>query len=267
MNNNTTDNQGLSSSKFRTIFFIMAFEGYAQGINTVASPHIATEFHLDDAAVARLFGWIGFGALGTIVGSRLMDIFGRQRLLFVSYIAVAILAICSALAMNVESYIFAQIVLRAFGFTIGVACKVMITEELSDEERAKGQSWGGLAGIIGAGNAFILMAIFTNIAGTWRWVWGFAATAIVWFPIVKSKISGAGHFYKTKENEEIKSSSWRELFHKKYQRRTIIILTANFLQDISTGTMFAWVIYYPVKKLEIAPGIVSAMFVFSPETR
>ena len=60
---------------------MLFYQGFAVAIVSVASPWIGTSFHLDGAGMARLFAWISVSSLGALGLSRMIDRFGRRRMI------------------------------------------------------------------------------------------------------------------------------------------------------------------------------------------
>ena len=60
---------------------MLFYQGFAAAIISVASPWIGKSFHLDGAGIARLFAWISLSAFGALALSRMIDRYGRRRMI------------------------------------------------------------------------------------------------------------------------------------------------------------------------------------------
>src|SRR3984957_9378846 len=124
---------------------MLFYQGFAVSIDAIASPWIGTSFHLDGSGIARLFAWISISSLGALALSRMIDRFGRRRMILWCIAAMPLCSLASAAATSLVVFTAFQILLFAFVGAAGAGCVVMLSEELPIARRAHGQSIGGLA--------------------------------------------------------------------------------------------------------------------------
>ena len=125
---------------------MLFYQGFAVAIVSVAAPWIGTSFHLDGAGIARLFAWISLSALGALALSRMIDRYGRRRMILWCMAAIPVCSIGTAVSTKLIWFAVFQIGLYAVVGAAGSGCVVMLSEELPIARRARGQSFGGLAG-------------------------------------------------------------------------------------------------------------------------
>ena len=122
---------------------MLFYQGFAVSIVGIASPWIGKSFHLDGAGIARLFAWISASALGALALSRMIDRFGRRRMIVWCLAAMPVCSIGAAVSTNLIAFTAFQIALFAFVGAAGSGCIVMLSETLPIDRRATGQSMGG----------------------------------------------------------------------------------------------------------------------------
>src|ERR1700691_1281056 len=152
-----------------SIATVLAYEGFTMSINGIGAPWIAKSFHLSESGIAGLFAWISLSAIGALGLSRMIDRLGRRRMVLACIAGTAVSALAAALATNIAAFTVCEIALYAFiGATVS-GCIVILAEELAIEERARGQSWGGLGMGLGGGLCLLTMAMVARHY-SWRWM-------------------------------------------------------------------------------------------------
>ena len=96
------------------ILAILFYVGFAVSIVGIASPWIGKSFNLDGAGIARLFAWISVSSLGALALSRMIDRFGRRRMILWCLAAMPLCSIAAALSTNLIAFTAFQIALFAF---------------------------------------------------------------------------------------------------------------------------------------------------------
>src|SRR5208282_422030 len=177
-----SDSGGRERLTVLALVAMLFYQGFAVAIVSVAAPWIGTSFHLDGAGVARLFAWISLSALGALALSRMIDRHGRRRMILWCVAAIPVCSIATALSTNFVAFTAFQIALYAVLGAAGAGCIVMLSEELPIAHRARGQSFGGLAGAVGAGFCVFLMPIFVAYGWSWRWMFVISAAGIAMLP-------------------------------------------------------------------------------------
>lgn len=244
------------------LFAAMGFQGFLTAVNTGAAPLLALDFRLDDAGVARVFGWHALGALGTFVLARFADRLGRRRLLIWSVFGAAVASFATALAPGLIGFVLAQVAKEAFAGVLLAASTVVIAEELPLEWRTRGQSWAGILVAVGGGLALVLVAALSAVPGSWRWAWAFAGTGlcVVLVAILRS-LRETTHFSRAAALGETRRTRICELLVPRYRRRTVGVLGSWFLAQMTYTVTHSWLIYHPARELSLAPGLITGVVV------
>jgi ACS family glucarate transporter-like MFS transporter len=176
--------------------FVMSSVAYLDRVNiSIAGKDIATEFHLSNIQLGRIFSAFLLGyALFQVPGGRLADAWGPRRVLSVGIIWWGIFtaltaSIPAAMAAGLTAFVFVRFLLGAGEAVVYPSCNRVVASWIPVSER-------GLAnGIIFAGVGFgagITPPLVTWIMVHWGWRWSFwfsalagLLTAVVWFAIAR----------------------------------------------------------------------------------
>ena len=242
-----------------SIATVLCFEGFTMSINGTGAPWIAKSFHLGESGIAGLFAWISLSAIGALGLSRMIDRLGRRRMLLVCMAGTTVSALAAAFATNIAAFALCEIALYAFiGAT--VACGVVIlAEELPIEERARGQSWGGLGIGLGGGLCLLTMPM---VAGrhSWRWMLALASAmgvAALWR--AGRVVPESGRWQRAAATGTTSASSFYDAFGQLYRRRAITILVCSLLANITAVAVSSWAYFHLVSVVGLAPGAASGM--------
>ncbi len=243
----------------RSIAGALAFEGFTMSINGIGSPWIAKSFHLGESGIAGLFAWISLSAIGALGLSRMIDRLGRRRMLLVCMAGTSVSALAAALSTNIAAFALCEIALYAFiGATIAGGV-VILAEELAIEERARGQSWGGLGIGLGGGLCLIVMPM---VAGrySWRWMLVLAsAMGVVALRRAARSIPESDRWQRAAATGTTSASSFFDAFGKIYRRRAITILVCSLMANIAGVAASSWAYFHLVSVVRLAPGIASTL--------
>jgi MFS family permease len=243
------------------VLVMMAAQGYVSTVNSGAAAFYAIEFGLDDAGIARAFGWIALGSLGTLALARLIDRMGRRRLLLISVAGVSICALVTAAAPSLRLFIGAQVVMTAFAWALLATGAVFVAEVLPVERRARGQAWVGGVNHLGSGLALVFVAIAVEQWGSWRWAWLIAATPLLALPLLMRSFPETQRFERASERGETSRARVLELFEKRYRRRTVGVLLPLFLASITGTATLTWLLYHPERQLGLDPGLATIVVI------
>jgi MFS family permease len=240
---------------------LTALAAYLQTIPGVISPFVARDFSLSGAGVAGLLGFTSLGTLATFAIARLADRHGRRVVLIACLALIAPLALASALSFGLRSYVLFQILLAAFYLTVLATTMVVITEELPDEARARGQAYYGLVFSLGGGPVLMLAPLLAEPAQRWRWLWALPALALLLLPWLRRNLPETRRFERAAASGSIARTHTRDLFRGPYRRRAIGLLLAWMLRSISVNTALTYLYYHSVSERKLAPAIASAILV------
>jgi 2-amino-4-hydroxy-6-hydroxymethyldihydropteridine diphosphokinase len=244
----------------RVFFLVNLLQGYLWMINGTASKYIRAEFGLSEATLAFAFGLFALGSLGTLWLSRQADRYGRRRLTLLACGAAPVLALGSALAPGIISYVLVQIlVVGLLGLLFAVSV-VVITEELPDDQRAGAQAWVGLASGLGSALVLLVIVAVLQLPGGWRWLWAPIIPTIVLLPRLRRFMPETGHFERAEGLGETESSRLRELLQPRYRRRVAGILGSAFLGNASNVAAMTWGMYHLLENVSMSQAQASGIF-------
>jgi AAHS family benzoate transporter-like MFS transporter len=243
----------------RSIAMVLAFEGFTMSINGIGSPWIAKSFHLGESGIAGLFAWISFSALGALGLSRMIDRLGRRRMVLVCMGGTSVSALAAAGATNIAAFALCEIALYAFiGATVSGGI-VILAEELATEDRARGQSWGGLGLSLGGGLCLIAMPMVAS-HHSWRWMLVLASAmgiAALWR--AARIVPESGRWQRAAASGTTSASSFYDVFARLYRRRAITILVCALLANIAAIAVSSWTYFHLVSVVGLAPGAASVL--------
>jgi AAHS family 4-hydroxybenzoate transporter-like MFS transporter len=251
-----------ASSERPTVIAILAilfYVGFAVSIVGIASPWIGKSFNLDGAGIARLFAWISVSSLGALALSRMIDRFGRRRMILWCLAAMPLCSIAAALSTNLIAFTAFQIALFAFAGAAGSGCIVMLSETLPIERRASGQSMGGIAGALGASLCVILMPVFVTRGWSWRWMLVIAAAGIAMLPTMARLLPESARWQRADAEGITAQSNFLDVFEPLYRRRSITMIVCALMAAISSTAAGSFIYYHAVSVAGLSAGAASTM--------
>lgn len=254
-------NDGGGPRRLVRVFFVLnLLQGYLWAINGTASRYIREDFGLGESGLASAFGFFAFGSLGTVWLTRQADRVGRRRLTLLACAAAPCVALASALAPGIATYIAVQILVVALLGTLFAVSVVVITEELSVETRARAQGTIGLAAGLGSGLVLLLIAVAVRLPGGWRWLWVPVVPTIVLLPRLRRFLPETDRFQQAERLGETRVSQMRELLGPDYRRRLLGVLAAAFLGNAANAAAMTWGMYHLLQNLELGQDAASGVF-------
>jgi MFS family permease len=245
-----------------TILAILAmlfYQGFAVSIDAIASPWIGTSFHLDGAGIARLFAWISISSLGALALSRMIDRFGRRRMILWCIAAMPLCSLASAASTSLVVFTAFQVALFAFVGAAGAGCVVMLSEELPIARRAHGQSVGGLANSVGAGLCVFLMPIFVAYGLSWRWMFVISAAGIAMLPAMARLLPESARWERSDAEGITRRTNFYDVFQPLYRKRSITMIVCALAVAISTTAANAFGYYHAVSVVGMTAAATSTM--------
>jgi MFS family permease len=164
---------------------LMAWWGYAAGVNGAAAPLLAASFGIAEPALASALAWIGIASLGALALGRLTDRIGRRRVALATTGLLPLAAAASALAPTLPAYVAAQTLVYGCGTSLLAALVVLVADRAEPAQRARAQSRAGVAFLIGTALPLVVCASIAPHgvaqAERWRWLWWIAVLpALAW---------------------------------------------------------------------------------------
>jgi MFS transporter, putative metabolite:H+ symporter len=225
---------------------MLFYQGFAVAIVSVAAPWIGISFHLDGAGIARLFAWISLSALGALALSRMIDRYGRRRMILWCMAAIPVCSIGTALSTKLIWFTVFQIGLYAVVGAAGSGCIVMLSEELPIERRARGQSFGGLAGSVGAGLCVFLMPIFVAYGWSWRWLFVISTAGFAMLPAMARLLPESERWELSDASGITARTRFYDVFQPLYRKRSVTMIVCGLAVAISTTGANAFGYYHAV---------------------
>ena len=243
------------------VLTLTSFAAYLQTVPGIIAPFVAREFGLSDAGIASLMGFVALGALGAFGLTRLADRIGRRRVLLACLTLLPALALASALAPGLRLYVALQVLIAALYVTVLATTMVVITEELPDETRAKGQAYYGLLFSLGGAPVLLLAPLLAGPVNGWRLLWVLPALALLTLPWVRRSLPETRRFARAVEDGSVAATRARDLFHGPYRRRAIGLLAAWTLRPIGVTAALTYLFYHGISNLALSPAAVTVVFI------
>ena len=238
---------------------MLFYQGFAGAIISVASPWIGKSFYLDGAAVARLFAWVSLSAFGALALSRMIDRYGRRRMILGCMAAIPVCSIGAALATSFFWFTIFLIALYAMVGAAGAGCIVMLSEELPIARRARGQSFGGLAAAVGSGFCVFLMPIFDGYGISWRWMFVMSAAGVAMMPAIARLLPESNRWERSDATGITTRTSFYDVFQPLYRKRSITMIACSLAANISTTAANAFGYYHAVSVVGMSSAATSTM--------
>jgi MFS family permease len=241
------------------ICVMLAYQGYTMSINGIASPWIAKSFALGQSGIAALFACISFSAIGALILSRLSDRIGRRRILLACMGATPVCALGAALSFRIPAFVAFEILIYAFIGATQAGAVVMLAEALPIAQRARGQSFGGLAMGLGGGLCLTLMPLLDRGGYSWRWLLAVSATGLLAFPYVLRVVPESQRWERAAEAGTTRASRFIDVFGLRYRRRAVPILVCSLLSTIAFNAATSWGYYHAVTVVGLSAAGASLM--------
>jgi 2-amino-4-hydroxy-6-hydroxymethyldihydropteridine diphosphokinase len=236
-----------------TLALVLGVVGYVQTVNGAAAPFQTVTFGLDDAGIARAFGWMSLSAVGTLALTQLVDRFGRRRLLLWCMAGLAATSLASALPQGLFLYVVTQVLVQALAGAALAAATVVIAEEVPLAQRASGQGWAGVAGTVGGGLALAFTALAAPRLGSWRWAWIPAALGVGILPLARRALPETARWRDASARGETATVRMRDVFDSRYRERAAGVLAFVLLGNASAVATGSWQFYHVVRTLGLSP--------------
>ena len=241
------------------MILLLGYQGYVVGINGVAAPFIAKSFGLGDAGIATLYAWISLAAIGALVLSRWADRVGRRRVLLLCVTATPVAALAAALAPSLLLFATCGIVLNAFIGATMSGSVVMLAEELPIAQRARGQSWGGLAVGFGAGLCVLGMPALAAGGYSWRWLLAAAGLGVLLLPLLHRIVPESTRWERAAADGATARGGFLRVFHPAHRARAIPVLICALLGNVATTASNNWTFYHAESVIGLSATVASAL--------
>ncbi len=241
------------------ILLMLFYQQFAVSITGIAAPWIGKSFGLDDAGMARLFAWISVSALGAFVLSRMIDQFGRRRMVLWCLGAIPVCSLGAACASNLAVFAIFEIGLNAVVVAASSGCIVMLAEELTIERRAGGQGLAGFAGAAGGGLSVLLVPLLVGYGLSWRWLLALAAAGVLLLPSMARLLPESERWEHSELEGITRDTRFYDVFHPLYRRRAITLIICTLLAALSQAAAQGFAYYHAVNDVKLTAGGASMM--------
>jgi len=250
----------ISRETWRTIRIVLAvlvFQGYADAIPSIASPWIASSFHLSESALAQVFAWLALASVGSLVLARMADRVGRRRILICSAALMPPFAFAAATATSLIAFISFMVCLNMFLGASLASSVVMLAEILPVGRRADGQSWGGLAATLGAGLCVVLMPVLQWFGLSWRWLLVIPITVVAIFPLLLT-IPETAQWQKASNRIATRPARFRDVFGPLFLRRSVTIIVSGLILAFANEGITTYAYFHAISDVRLSAVLTSA---------
>ncbi len=235
------------------------YQGFTMAINGIGAPWIAKSFALNESGIARMYAWISVSALGALILSRCADRLGRRRVLLWCMTATPLCAFGAALSFNPLVFTAFEIALYAFIAATLSSAVVMLAETLPIAERARGQSFAGLAVALGGGLCLMLMPLLDSFGMSWRWLLVLATGGVLGVPFVTRVIPESARWERAAASGATQRAAFYDVFGPRYRARAVPMLAAYLLNTIAVNAATSWGYFHAVSVVGLSAAAASVM--------
>ena len=240
------------------LLVVLAFQGYAAAIPTIAAPWFSKDFNLSQPEMAHVFAGFALSSFGALALARMADRVGRRRVLSWSAVAMPIAALCAALSRDVILFVASIVAVEAF-LGAALACSVvMLAELLPIARRADGQSWAGLATAVGGGLCVFLAPVYSGFEISWRWLMAIPVAGIAVLPMVVRSIPESARWERLISENGGRTTHFYDIFARPYRRRSITIIVCSLLAAFSAEGVNSYSYFHAVSVVGLSADFASA---------
>lgn len=228
---------------------LLAYAGYASGVNGAVAPLLAASFGVSESALAVALAGCGLAALGALAFGHYADRFGRRRVALRAAAALPIAAGASACAGSIVAYAIAQVGVYACSTTLLAALLVIVAERAEPQRRAAAQARAGLAFTVGAVVPLLMcVALASDCADRWRWLWWAAVPPLVLGPFVSR------HLAETRPSlGHARPTAPRRSLDRALRRRGSALLGASTCIGAAEVATRTWLFFHALRALALSP--------------
>lgn len=237
------------------VLSVAAYRGFVEAIPGTSAAFVRESFALDEAALARLMGWIALASAGALWLGRLFDVRGRRPVLLACLAAVPVFSLLTALSPGVGSYLANQLVLFALVTAMLAGASVVMAETMPDESRAAALGRIGIADAVGGGVAIALMPVAAQLPGSWRWLWVAAVLPILGMGLLRRTIPETPHW------ERRDAALGLRVLLSSHRGRALHLTGSLLLLQVAFGGLLFWPYYHAVETAGLPLGVASALVI------
>ena len=255
----STHDPARARTTIRALVVLLLYQGFTMAILGVGSPWIAKSFGLDQSAIASVFAWISISSLGALALSRMVDRLGRRRILLWCLGAMPFCALGAAVSTNLAVFIMFEILIYAFIGAAVAGSIVMLSEELPIEQRAKGQSYGGLATAMGGALCIVMMPLLDGAGLSWRWLLVLDGAGLALLPLVARGLPESRRWEAANADGMVARGRFYDVFHPLYRKRAVTLVICSLLSTIAVTASNSWTYFHAVSVVGLSAAAASTV--------
>ena len=237
----------------------LAFQGFTLAINGIAAPWMMQGFGIDEAGIARAFGWISLSAFGAFALARHADRVGRRPVIIGSIAVGCVSALGAALAHALIVFMLFDVLLLSAAGAAMASSVVWIAESSAREDRAANQGLAGLALFLGSGPCALLMPWLARTEISWRALLWLSASQILLVPFLlrlsAKEVDWSGPAPARQPDARV------HLFDRAHRSRATALIVTGILSTVATGGVESWRYFHIVRGVGFTPAVASALLV------
>jgi putative MFS transporter len=184
---------------------------YTVTVPAFAMPQIQRGLAIPEDEVASLFALLRFGTLFSLVLAVLADRIGRRRILILSVAAVALCNLASAFAGSGISLAWLQFFARLFLGAQLLLAVVVVTEELSADNRGFGLGLVTAVGGMGGALTLLAYAFVDQLPHGWRSLFGIGAFGLLCVPWLWRSLHETRRFSDQRSQGAVSGPAWKPM--------------------------------------------------------
>ena len=223
------------------------FDHYDIGLLGMALSQIQAGLAIPEEEIGGVLAVIRVGSLLAFALSVLADRFGRRRLLLITILGFTLCTFATAFAQNAWQFMVMQLLARVFISAETLLAVVVLTEELSAQDRGWGIGLLGALGSLGHGLAAIAFVFVDDLPFGWRSLYVLGVVPLLFLAYFRRALPETRRFedQRARQSADAEPAALdivRPIVHlmRMYPGRVAALAAALFPFDFVTTTAFAF---------------------------
>jgi putative MFS transporter len=184
---------------------------YTMTVPAFAMPQIQRGLAIPEDEVGGLFALLRFGTLFSLALGVLADRVGRRRVLILSVAGVALCNVATAFAPNGLAMAWLQFGARLFQGAQVLLAVVVVTEELSADNRGFGLGLLTAVGGLGGGITLLVYAFVDHLPYGWRSLFVVGGFGLLWVPWLWKSLHETQRFAEHRSQAGVGGPAWQPM--------------------------------------------------------
>ena len=239
------------------------FDQYDRALLSLALKQIQKGLQIAEARLSLMASLIRFGYLLSFLITPLADVFGRRRLLLYTIIGYTVFTGLSAIAPNERTFVFFQILSRAFAGAEATIALVILVEEV--DAGVRGWTIGLLGALtsVGYGVAALVFGLINVVPYGWRGLYALALIPLVLIIPLRRALPESHRFEERQGTERLSNVIQPVLaLFRAYPGRLMMLLSVTFLGNMGGNSAGFFFPLYLQNHYGYAPGHVTTLYIF-----